>query len=49
MNYLPDDELRDKNTPKPPSMNRIALWVVVGAIGIYFLGSGLVSILGGGG
>ncbi len=48
MNYLPDDELRDKNAPKPPSMNRIALWVVVGGIGIYFLGSGLVGVLGGG-
>lgn len=43
--YLPDDELRDKNTPKPPSFNRVAIWVVVSAIGAYFVISGLIGIL----
>ncbi|MFT2818227.1 hypothetical protein [Leifsonia sp. A12D58] len=31
---------------KGPSMNRIAIWVVVGAVGLYMLGSGLIGILG---
>ena len=30
---------------KGPSMNRIAIWVVVGAVGVYMLGSGLIGIL----
>lgn len=46
MKFLPDDEL----TPppggrKPPSMNRIALWVIVGGVGVYFLGSGIIGLL----
>ena len=47
--YLPDDELRDKGKPKPPSMNRIAIWLVVGGIGVYFLASGIIGIVTGGG
>jgi hypothetical protein len=47
--YLPKDALRDKNEPKPPSMNRIAIWVIVGAIGAYFLISGIIGIITGGG
>lgn len=47
-NYLPDDELRDKNKPKPPSMNRIAIWVIGGGVGLYFIISGIFGILSGG-
>ncbi|MCU1420065.1 MAG: hypothetical protein JWR57_1234 [Mycetocola sp.] len=46
--YLPDDELRDKSKPNPPSMNRIAIWLVVGGIGVYFLLSGIIGIVSGG-
>ena len=46
MNYLPDDELKpDRGGRKPPSMNRIALWVIVGGVGLYYLGSGLIGLL----
>lgn len=45
MSYLPDDELRDKNTPKPPSMNRIAIWVIVGGVGAYLVLTGVIGIL----
>ncbi|BDI23963.1 hypothetical protein [Herbiconiux sp. L3-i23] len=43
--YLPDDELRDKNTPKPPSFNRVAIWVSVAAVGAYFVISGVMGML----
>jgi hypothetical protein len=36
--YLPKD-------PKKPSMNRIAIWVIVGGIGAYLLLSGIWGIL----
>jgi hypothetical protein len=49
VNYLPDDALRDPNKRKPPSMNRIAIWLVVGGIGAYLLISGIVGIVSGGG
>ena len=46
MTYLPDDELTsDHGGRKPPSMNRIAIWVIVGGVGVYFLGSGIVGLL----
>ncbi|WP_166788096.1 hypothetical protein [Cryobacterium glaciale] len=46
MGYLPGDESRpDKGGRKPPSMNRIALWVIVGGVGLYYLGSGIVGLL----
>ena len=48
MKYVSDDELRDKNAPKPPSMNRIAMWVIISAIGLYFLVSGIIGIASGG-
>jgi hypothetical protein len=47
--YLPDDELRDKDKPKGPSMNRIVLWVVVGGVGAYLVLSGVIGIVTGGG
>ncbi|WP_166789492.1 MULTISPECIES: hypothetical protein [unclassified Cryobacterium] len=46
MSYLPKDELEpDKGGRKPPSMNRIAIWVIVSGVGVYFLGSGIYGIL----
>ena len=46
MSYLPDDELNpNKGGRKPPSMNRIALWVIVGGVGVYFLASGIIGLL----
>ncbi|MDJ0349952.1 hypothetical protein [Cryobacterium sp. PH29-G1] len=46
MSFLPDDELKpDKGGRKPPSMSRIALWVIVGGIGVYFLSSGIIGLL----
>ena len=46
MSFMPDDELNaDKGGRKPPSMNRIALWVIVGGIGLYFVGTGVVGLL----
>ncbi len=30
---------------KGPSMNRIIIWVIVGAVGLYLVGSGVVGLL----
>ena len=48
MRYLPDDELRDPNKPKPPSMARIVIWVVMGGVGAYLVISGIIGIVSGG-
>ena len=48
MSYLPDDAFRDPKKPKPPSMNRIAIWLVVGGLGVYLLVSGIIGIVSGG-
>ncbi|MCS5732354.1 hypothetical protein [Herbiconiux daphne] len=40
-NQGPDGEKK----PERPSNARIAIWVIVGAIGLYLLGSGLFGIL----
>jgi hypothetical protein len=46
MSYLPKDELKpDDDGKKGPSTNRIMIWVVVGAVGLYLLGSGIFGIL----
>jgi hypothetical protein len=34
--------------PKKPSPARIGVWLVVGAVGVYMLGSGVIGILSGG-
>lgn len=41
---LPSDQ-----DPKKPSPARVAIWLVVGAIGVYMLGSGIIGILTSGG
>ncbi|WP_263598627.1 hypothetical protein [Microbacterium pullorum] len=32
-----------------PSPARVLIWLVVGAIGVYFLASGIIGIIAGGG
>jgi hypothetical protein len=48
VNDQPKNWLRNKDNPEGPSMTRIAVWLVVGGIGAYFLISGIIGILGGG-
>ncbi len=43
MSYLPPEK-KDKNAITP---TRIALWVAVGAVGLWMLGSGVIGILNG--
>jgi hypothetical protein len=46
MSYLAPGELEpDNGGKKPPTMNRIAIWVIAGGIGVYFIGSGLYGLL----
>ena len=46
MSFLPKNELEPGGDGKKrPSMNRIALWIVVGGVGVYLLGSGIYGIL----
>ncbi|WP_166789959.1 MULTISPECIES: hypothetical protein [unclassified Cryobacterium] len=45
MNYLPDDELKPDKGGRKLSMNRIALWVIVGGVGVYYLGAGMFGLL----
>lgn len=46
MSFLPKGELEpDDGGKKGPSMNRIAIWVIVGGIGLYFLATGIYGIL----
>lgn len=41
---LPSD-----NDPKRPTPTRIGIWVVVGAVGVYLVASGLIGALTNGG
>ncbi|HET8780661.1 MAG TPA: hypothetical protein VFM66_11350 [Agromyces sp.] len=43
--YLPKKELEPERDPRKPSMTRLAIWIVVGAIGLYLLGSGIWGIV----
>lgn len=43
--YLPKGELEPERDPKRPSNSRIMIWVVVGAVGLYLLGSGVWGIV----
>jgi hypothetical protein len=46
--YLPKNELQPEGDPKRPSNTRLAIWIIVGAIGLYLLGSGIWGIVTGG-
>lgn len=46
--YLPKKELEPDRDPRQPSFARVAIWVIVGAIGLYLLGSGISGIVTGG-
>jgi len=41
MSYLPPE----KKDPKKITGNRIALWVIVGGIGLYTLGTGIYGLV----
>ena len=43
--YLPKSELEPKPDPRQPSTTRVAIWIIVGAIGLYLLGSGIWGII----
>lgn len=44
--YLPKDELSGKKPdPNRPSNARIAIWVIVGGIGLWLIGSGVWGLL----
>ena len=42
--YLPKKELEPDPDPKRPSNARIAIWIVVGATGLYLIGSGIWAL-----
>ncbi|WP_164863619.1 hypothetical protein [Agromyces sp. LHK192] len=42
--YLPKDELEPRD-PKKPSPTRLAIWIIVGGIGLYLVISGLWGAL----
>ncbi|MGA1837701.1 hypothetical protein VD659_12300 [Herbiconiux sp. 11R-BC] len=39
------DENKPERDPRKPTPTQIVIWVVVGGVGLYFLGSGLLGIL----
>ena len=43
--YLPKSELEPKPDPRKPSTTRVAILIIVGAIGLYLLGSGIWGII----
>ncbi|WP_022893695.1 hypothetical protein [Agromyces subbeticus] len=43
--YLPKSELEPDRDPKRPSNMRLGIWIVVGAIGLYLVGSGIWGIV----
>jgi hypothetical protein len=45
MSYLPEDELKPGDGKKRPTMNRIAIWLVAGGIGVYLVGTGVYGLL----
>jgi hypothetical protein len=46
MSYLPKGELEpDRGNKKGPSNTRLALWIIVSAVGLYMIGSGIYGIL----
>jgi hypothetical protein len=45
MSYLPED--KKNNGDKKVSQGRIMIWIVVGGVGVYFLGQGIFGIVTG--
>lgn len=45
---LPKSELEPEKDPKRVSNGRLAIWIIVGGIGVYLLGSGIWGIVAGG-
>lgn len=46
MTYLPKGELEpDNDDKKRPSNTRLALWIIVSAVALYMIGSGIYGIL----
>lgn len=45
MSFLPKEELEPKGDKKGPSFNRIAIWVIVGGVGVYLIVSGLLGVM----
>ncbi|MFF2371850.1 hypothetical protein [Agromyces sp. NPDC058110] len=43
--HLPKSELEPDPDPKRPSNTRVAIWIIVGAVGAYLLGSGIWGLL----
>ncbi|MDO9394927.1 MAG: hypothetical protein Q7T71_00120 [Herbiconiux sp.] len=35
----------DDDDPRKPSSTRVAIWIIVSAVGLYFIGSGVWGIL----
>ena len=42
---MSDLKLPGEDKKKGPSFNRIAIWVLVGGVGLYLLASGIIGIL----
>lgn len=40
-------EPQDPKDPKKPTTTRLAIWLAVAAVGLYFLGSGIYGIITG--
>jgi len=46
--YLPKKDLEPDPDPKRPSNTRLAIWLIVGAIGLYLVGSGIGNLIANG-
>ena len=46
--YLPKKDLEPDPDPKRPSNTRLAIWLIVGAIGLYLVGSGIWGLIANG-
>jgi hypothetical protein len=46
--YLPKKDLEPDPDPKRPSNTRLAIWLIVGAIGLYLVGSGIWNLIANG-
>ncbi|WP_157509645.1 hypothetical protein [Leifsonia sp. Root4] len=46
--FLPKSELEPEKDPKKVSNGRLAIWIIVGGVGLYLVGSGVWGIITGG-